>query len=82
MRNSVGRTKIFTLSLLGIELAGIWTVIVIWYHDIFPVRAVWISSLFQVVGGGNGIPMTMVYSMIVDVQSENSRCSHHRSRYL
>ncbi|OBW64929.1 MAG: Uncharacterized protein AUREO_050020 [Aureobasidium pullulans] len=69
----IGRTKVLALSFLGIWLAGCWAGLVVWQRNIFPIWTIWFSTAFQAIGGGPGIPMTMIYTIITDVQVEAER---------
>ncbi|THY24190.1 MFS general substrate transporter [Aureobasidium pullulans] len=69
----IGRTKVLALSFLGIWLAGCWAGLVVWQHNLFPIWTIWFSTAFQAIGGGPGIPMTMIYTIITDVQVEAER---------
>ncbi|KAG2160618.1 hypothetical protein VTO58DRAFT_104841 [Aureobasidium pullulans] len=69
----IGRTKVLALSFLGIWLAGCWAGLVVWQRNLFPIWTIWFSTAFQAIGGGPGIPMTMIYTIITDVQVEAER---------
>ncbi|THY43355.1 MFS general substrate transporter [Aureobasidium pullulans] len=69
----IGRTKVLALSFLGIWLAGCWAGLVVWQRNLFPIWTIWFSTAFQTIGGGPGIPMTMIYTIITDVQAEAER---------
>ncbi|TIA40220.1 MFS general substrate transporter [Aureobasidium pullulans] len=69
----IGRTKVLALSFLGMWLAGCWAGLVVWQRNIFPIWTIWFSTAFQAIGGGPGIPMTMIYTIITDVQVEAER---------
>ncbi|THY07627.1 MFS general substrate transporter [Aureobasidium pullulans] len=69
----IGRTKVLALAFLGITLAGCWAGLVVWQHGYLPIWTIWFSTAFQIIGGGPGIPMTMIYTMITDVQVEAKR---------
>ncbi|THW02892.1 MFS general substrate transporter [Aureobasidium pullulans] len=69
----IGRTKVLALSFLGIWLAGCWAGLVVWQRNLFPIWTIWFSTAFQTIGGGPGIPMTMIYTIITDVQVEAER---------
>ncbi|KAI5249346.1 MFS general substrate transporter [Aureobasidium subglaciale] len=73
LADRIGRTKVLTLSFFGIFLSGCWAGLVVWQRHIFPIWTIWFISAFQIVGGGQGIPMTMIYTMIADVQTEAER---------
>jgi hypothetical protein len=44
-----------------------------WRPDIFPVRMIWLSSAFSIIGGGMSVAQTMVYTLLADVTEESSR---------
>lgn len=47
--------------------------VVIWYSEIFPLRAVWASCLTFVFGGGPVVTLAVIYTMMADVTTEGER---------
>ncbi|MCJ1313181.1 hypothetical protein MMC25_006858 [Agyrium rufum] len=71
--NVYGRRLIICLALLGLCLQFTWIVIVVWFSEIFPIRLIWLSSAFCIIGGGPSVGLSVVYVMAVEAVSEESR---------
>ncbi|RYC57945.1 hypothetical protein CHU98_g8261 [Xylaria longipes] len=46
---------------------------VLYWSDVFPITAVWAASAGQLIGGGNGVLIAVVLSMIADATNEEER---------
>lgn len=68
-----GRKPTLVLSLPGFALNTIITVTVMWFSDIFPLRAVWLSSLSWLLGGGPVVAAAIIWTMMADVTTESER---------
>lgn len=64
---------ILILAMIGVILCQIWTMTVCWFWHILPLRLIWISPLFQVIGGGGNVAYVMAYAIISDVSAEADR---------
>jgi hypothetical protein len=47
--------------------------VTLWFSNIFPLRAVWISALAWLFGGGLVVAAAMVWTMMADVTTEEQR---------
>lgn len=45
----------------------------LWFPDVFPLRAVWVSSLAWILGGGPVVAFAIVWTMLSDVTKEDER---------
>ncbi|CAG8907285.1 unnamed protein product [Penicillium egyptiacum] len=68
-----GRKPVLCLCLLGLILGELWVIIVCIWSNYIPLRMVWLSSLFKIIGGGDPVISTIVCVIIADVFSENER---------
>ncbi|KAF3938114.1 hypothetical protein ABW19_dt0207956 [Dactylella cylindrospora] len=70
----VGRKPVITFSIAGTILQVIWIIIVTWFSDIFPLRAVWFGSIC-LIGGGSSLINAILYTMIIDITEPVERAS-------
>ncbi|KAH8682472.1 major facilitator superfamily transporter [Xylariales sp. PMI_506] len=69
----IGRKPVFALSLIGMSLGILWDMIVLYFHNTFPVELVPLDALFMVVGGGNAVVVSILMSMVSDIVPEEKR---------
>lgn len=74
MADRRGRKATICLSVPAFALYIATTFVVLWFSDTIPLRAVWLSSLAWVVGGGPAVAFAVVWTMVSDVTSEDERC--------
>ncbi|KAH8721147.1 Efflux pump ustT [Beauveria bassiana] len=67
LANHIGRTNVLLLALFGSLLSECWLAIVCWLPQKLPLRAMWFSGVFQLIGGGGATVMAMCYTMIADM---------------
>lgn len=72
-----GRKSTLLLGIPGFALNSIITVVVLWFSDIFPLRAVWFSALGWLLGGGPVVAFAIIWTMMADVTTESERYSAH-----
>ncbi|KAL4893000.1 MFS general substrate transporter [Aspergillus ambiguus] len=70
-----GRKPTLCLSIPGFTLNTIIMFVVMWYSDVFPLRAVWISCLAWLFGGGPVVAFAIIWTMMSDVTTEEERAS-------
>jgi len=68
-----GRKSTLALGLPGFAINSIITVAVMWFSDIFPLRAIWLSSLGWLIGGGPVVAFAIIWTMMADVTTESER---------
>ncbi|KAJ5948335.1 hypothetical protein N7466_001350 [Penicillium verhagenii] len=68
-----GRKPVLYLAALGITLSELWTRIVCAWPGIFPLRSVWLSSVWLLIGGGDQTMSFVAINMVADVVSEEER---------
>jgi MFS family permease len=76
LADSKGRRLVTGLSLLGFVLRDIWAFTVLYFHQIFPVRAVYAAPAFLVLGGGSTVISPMIMAIIAAAIPEASRYVH------
>lgn len=73
-----GRKSTLALGLPGFAVNSIITIAVMWFSDIFPLRAIWLSSLGWLIGGGPVVAFAIIWTMMADVTTESERYAHSR----
>lgn len=68
-----GRRSTLYLSIPGFALNSLVILGVLWFSDIFPLRAVWLSCLAWVFGGGPVVAFAIIWTMMADVTTEDER---------
>ncbi|KAJ5642430.1 hypothetical protein N7490_006430 [Penicillium lividum] len=68
-----GRKPVLLLATLGILLSELWTRVICAWSDVLPLRLVWLSSMWQVIGGGSATTTSVALNMVADVFSEEER---------
>ncbi|KAJ6017225.1 hypothetical protein N7451_000604 [Penicillium sp. IBT 35674x] len=70
-----GRKSTLLLGLPGFALNSIIVLAVMWFSDIFPLRAIWFSSLAWLLGGGPVVAFAIIWTMMADVTTEEERAT-------
>lgn len=60
----------------GLLVGALIELAVVYWSDVFPITAIWASSAGQLIGGGNGVLIAVVLSMIADATTEEDRFVH------
>ncbi|KAJ5578742.1 uncharacterized protein N7459_007706 [Penicillium hispanicum] len=68
-----GRKPVMYLGLVGVVLGEIWVRLVSLWSNVLPLRMVWLSGLWRVIGGGDQVVVSMALVMIADIFSEEER---------
>ncbi|CAG8922889.1 unnamed protein product [Penicillium salamii] len=68
-----GRKPLLYLALLGILLGEVWIRIVCFWSTVIPLRMVWLSALFRLIGGGDQVLTAIALVIVADVFSEDER---------
>ncbi|EPE26904.1 MFS general substrate transporter [Glarea lozoyensis ATCC 20868] len=75
-----GRKLVITAALGGCIMAYVWTLLVAgWWH--LPLRWVWVSSIFLMIGGGNVTATTMASTIVADVAPLDMRSTAFLYRF-
>jgi hypothetical protein len=59
--------------MLGIFLSGLWTLIVLYFNAIFPLKAVYFSTAFVIIGGGVPLLLPLLHAAAADAAPEEIR---------
>ncbi|KAI1378591.1 MFS general substrate transporter [Hypoxylon crocopeplum] len=69
----IGRKPVFVLNLLGILINISWSMVVLYFHTVFPTELIWLGSAGLLVGGGNAVLTGIILSMTSDATNEEER---------
>lgn len=73
MADRYGRKPTVGLAIPGFVLNMVITLVVLWFSNVFPLRAVWLSSLAWLFGGGLVVSASIIWTMMADVTTESQR---------
>lgn len=68
-----GRKKTLCLGIPGFILNCVIMFVVMWFDDVFPLRATWASCLTFFFGGGPVVTIAVIFTMMADVTTEEER---------
>ncbi|GAQ11838.1 hypothetical protein ALT_9159 [Aspergillus lentulus] len=68
-----GRRRAIRLTIPGFLVNAIITNSVLWFSNIFPLRAVWLAALSWTIGGGPTIAMALLWTMLADHTTDLNR---------
>ncbi|KAF3397750.1 hypothetical protein F1880_005644 [Penicillium rolfsii] len=71
----IGRKPILVFCLIGLLLEEVAIRLVCWWNVALPLRMIWATPVFQIIGGGSQTATAMVYAMITDVVPIDRRAS-------
>ncbi|KAI1827491.1 major facilitator superfamily domain-containing protein [Xylaria intraflava] len=71
--DKIGRKPVLAIAMCGLLTASLLELAIVYRRDIFPITAIWFSSSCQLIGGGNGVLVAIVLSMIADATTEEGR---------
>ncbi|KAJ5188096.1 Major facilitator superfamily domain general substrate transporter [Penicillium cf. griseofulvum] len=71
----IGRKPILALSLTGLILEEISIRLIFSFNSALPLRMVWATPVFQIIGGGPQIATAMAYAMVTDIVPSSQRAS-------
>ncbi|KAL5051391.1 hypothetical protein BDW71DRAFT_170919 [Aspergillus fruticulosus] len=73
LADQYGRKKTLCLGIPGFILNCVIMFVVMWFDDVFPLRATWASCLTFVFGGGPVVTIAVIFTMMADVTTEEER---------
>ncbi|OJD26098.1 hypothetical protein ACJ73_02525 [Blastomyces percursus] len=62
-----GRKFTLALAVAGLLIGQLWVIMVCWFSKVMPLRAVWLGSTALLLGGGTGMAIAMLMTMITDI---------------
>ena len=69
----IGRKLVFVLSMTGMILSGAWSMVVMWFWKVLPVRLVWLAPAFIFIGGGEAVVGMIFFAVGCDITTESNR---------
>lgn len=82
LADRIGRKPTILLAVPGFVLNILMQGCVLWFSDIFPLRAIWLSSLSWLFGGGVVVAAAVIWTMMTDVTTEAQRSVFSLFRYI
>ncbi|KAI9826783.1 MAG: hypothetical protein M1819_007254 [Sarea resinae] len=73
MADVSGRRKVLMWSFVGLFGSTVWGLCV--FYLAFPIRLIWLSSLFMCIGGGPIVASALVFTIISDITSDEQRAT-------
>jgi MFS family permease len=73
LADRIGRKPTILLSIPGFILNVLITGVTLYFSNIFPLRAVWLSALAWLFGGGLVVAAAVIWTMMADVTTEAQR---------
>ncbi|KAI1298242.1 major facilitator superfamily domain-containing protein [Xylaria venustula] len=68
--DKLGRKPVVAVAMTGLLVGALIELAVVYWSNVFPITAIWASSAGQLLGGGNGVLIAVVLSMIADATNE------------
>ncbi|KAI1818184.1 major facilitator superfamily transporter [Poronia punctata] len=69
----VGRKPIIVLAVAGLLVSVLMEMTVVYWHDVFPLTAVWAAAAGQAIGGGDAVLIAVISTMVTDATREEDR---------
>jgi MFS family permease len=73
LADTIGRRIVLILCMLSITLHDTWTLIVLYFDNIFPLKAVYFSATFLLIGGGAPSLLPLLLAAVVDATPSSLR---------
>ncbi|PTB47737.1 hypothetical protein M431DRAFT_21838 [Trichoderma harzianum CBS 226.95] len=73
LADRIGRKRVFLLTIVGIGMNDLWMRMVLWFSNVFPIRAVWFGGLWQIIGAGAASLSSISHVMVADVCPSDQR---------
>ncbi|KAJ6111215.1 hypothetical protein N7486_003450 [Penicillium sp. IBT 16267x] len=68
-----GRKPVVYLAIVGSLLGELWARLVCVWSNVLPLRLVWLSSVWRIIGGGDQTMSSVLLNIVADVFSEEER---------
>ncbi|KAJ5882979.1 uncharacterized protein N7473_009865 [Penicillium subrubescens] len=68
-----GRKPVIYLGITGLLLGELWVRLVALFSNVLPLRLVWMTGLFRIIGGGDQALVSIALVMVADIFSEEER---------
>ena len=73
LADRLGRRLVLILFCIGTLLSQVWIVLVCYLNTMLPTQLVWVSSIFLLVGGGQRVAKSMLFTIIADSVDQSNR---------
>ena len=67
LSDRTSRKLVVILACVGLIIADGLTKVIVAFPDVFPLRLIWATPIFLVIGGGGGVAGSLVYAILADV---------------
>ncbi|RAH76461.1 hypothetical protein BO86DRAFT_251278 [Aspergillus japonicus CBS 114.51] len=68
-----GRCLSLRLALFGVLCEETWSCLICWFSNTFPIRLILLAPVFEIIGGGPGIIITMIHLLAAEAATEEKR---------
>jgi hypothetical protein len=62
-----GRKLIALIAIIGMLLADMWVVLVVYTWRVMPAKSILAANAFKLIGGGNNVALAMFYALVADI---------------
>ncbi|KAJ6007920.1 hypothetical protein N7540_011896 [Penicillium herquei] len=69
----IGYRPAAVLAFFGTAMCANWSRVVFWFYPILPIRALWFSALWRILGGGPQIVTSLTFSAVASVTPAKKR---------
>lgn len=69
----MGRKPVVVIAIMGLVTGILIQMTVLYFHNVFPIRLVWLSSVGIAIGGGNPVLLAIILSIVTDATAEKDR---------
>lgn len=73
LADRIGRRPVFVLAVAGLLLANCWSLVVLRFWRTIPVRLLWLSPIFTLIGGSEVVASMMFYAIGSDITPQARR---------
>lgn len=73
LADRIGRKPVFLLSMAGSLLSELSGLAILWWWRVFPLRLIWATPIWQIIGGSYPVGSAMIYACVADVAPEETR---------
>jgi hypothetical protein len=54
-------------------MTGLGLCVICWFRETFPIRLIWVTPIFLIIGGGNSVVRSMLFTIMADVTPAEDR---------
>ncbi|KAB8245009.1 MFS multidrug transporter [Aspergillus flavus] len=73
LADKIGYRPVALLAFLGNAMSSNWSRVVFWLHPTLPTRALWLSAMWQILGGGPQVATSLSFSAVATITPANKR---------